>query len=628
MTIQTPRRTGTARKVLTALAASSFVTSGGLLLATPLVAATPPATPSADETEVQVSYAPGTLVLATTTQAASPGASPSARVSAVTATPVRLPLAARDVPSGLLAEDQIEFTILNIDGPGHVVVEPAAEAGSDWGPGDPVVTTAFAGASADTVWTFAEPGDYSAVLLAEGALLDGTELVSDPHRVEFLVSDPVEDPADSLGSAPADSAGGVEESSEVLGDPIPAEDSTEFDHAEEADGLESAAHVAEPFAAAPFAAPRAAPLSAEPLAAAPQAAEPLAAEPLAAEPLAAELPMADPLAAAPLAAEPLAAEPLAAAPHAAAPRAVAPTDTESPGGADKTQAQPEESEPVCLPTEITEESGAGAADVVTSGHFDFGPVVEGGGMIARVKDDRSVPAQWIDPGSLIFHLTDTAAVEAPGGQFDFLGSGTVWQIPLTQSSGVPSLGWNTQHPTIAGHVDGGITLTLDNVEGPGQLGVYTLNSFGQLGEKYFGTMAGFDRSTVIEVGGSGVHVHAIWAFSQPGAYYTTLTFSGNVDGRQQSATATLTFFVGPGDASSAARSQTVTRTVGRTADGEPCELPSGAGGGGGSSQLAVTGPEEIADTLSLAVTFMVVGLAFTGARALAPRETRTRPSLA
>lgn len=136
-------------------------------------------------------------------------------------------------------------------------------------------------------------------------------------------------------------------------------------------------------------------------------------------------------------------------------------------------------EEVCLPVAVETVIGAEDVDVVSSGHFDFGPVMDGGVMTARVKDDRSVPAVWVGPESLVFHLTQDAAVQAPGGQFDFLGSGTVWQIPLTQTSGVPWLGWNTQHPTIAGHVDGDITLTLDSLDGPGQLGVYSLNSFGR-----------------------------------------------------------------------------------------------------------------------------------------------------
>ncbi|MER7798422.1 TIGR03773 family transporter-associated surface protein [Microbacterium sp. NPDC096154] len=258
----------------------------------------------------------------------------------------------------------------------------------------------------------------------------------------------------------------------------------------------------------------------------------------------------------------------------------------------------------------------GSVDVVTSGHYDFGPVADGSGLRALVKDDRTSPAQWVDPSTLVFHLTDDASAQAPGGAFDFLGSGTVWQIPLTQQQGVPWLGWNTQHPSIAGNAAGPVTLTLDGLEGPGELAVYSVDSWGQMGERYFGTVSGFPRSTSIEVGASGVHVHGIWAFTQPGAYYADLTFAGTIGGQRVSATSTLTFFVGPGDASSAARQQTVTTQAAPTADGADC-APSLAQTGFADSNLAD-------DLMSVAGIAMLVGLALLGASALAPRRPERR----
>lgn len=279
-----------------------------------------------------------------------------------------------------------------------------------------------------------------------------------------------------------------------------------------------------------------------------------------------------------------------------------------------------QAEEVCVSTPVTSTAGSGNVDVATDGHFDFGPVKEGSAVRALLKDDRQAPAQWKDPGAIVFHLGDSATAQAPGGQFDFLGSGQVWQVPLTQQAGVPWVGWNTQHPSIAGKTHGPITLTLDNLEGPGDLAVYSVNSWGQLGEKYFGTVSGFPRSTSIEVGASGVHVHGIWAFTQPGAYYATLTFSGTIDGAQSSGTSTLTFFVGDGDPSSAAREQSVTTYVGRTASGAECQL-----------SLAATGPadaEFTADLAGLAGATLLVGLAFLGASALAPRRRGARTTTA
>lgn len=145
--------------------------------------------------------------------------------------------------------------------------------------------------------------------------------------------------------------------------------------------------------------------------------------------------------------------------------------------------------------------------------------------------------------------------------------------------------------------------------------MYSVGSWGQLGDRYFGTVSGFPRSTSIEVGAAGVHVHGVWAFTQPGAYHADLTFAGTIDGERRTATSTLTFFVGEGDPRSAVREREVTTYVGRTASGKDCQLT-----------LAATGAEGdrfAVDLAGLAGALLLVGLSFLGASALAPRPRRT-----
>lgn len=291
----------------------------------------------------------------------------------------------------------------------------------------------------------------------------------------------------------------------------------------------------------------------------------------------------------------------------------APATTHTPPAAASTNppATATTTEEECIATPVTQTISPGDVTIGSDGHFDFGPVLEGGELKPRVKDDRLSPAQWVDPATLVFHLGAKAAQQAPGGAFDFLGTGTIWQIPLTQEAGVPWLGWNTQHPSIAGHTQGPITLTLDALDGPGHLAVYSVNSWGQPADRFFGTLDGFPRSTEITVGGSGVHVHGIWAFTEPGIYVATMTFSGTVDGAHRSGSTTLTFAVGDVDPQTAAKERQVTTYVGRTASGEPCELT-----------LATTGltSEESKDLGGLAWMLLVLGAAFVGASALRPRH--------
>ncbi|WP_152552282.1 TIGR03773 family transporter-associated surface protein [Actinokineospora spheciospongiae] len=273
----------------------------------------------------------------------------------------------------------------------------------------------------------------------------------------------------------------------------------------------------------------------------------------------------------------------------------------------------------CVPTAVTRPAEPREVEVVTDGHFDYGPVVEGGALSARVKDDRQGAPVHRDPGGYVFHLDDTARATPPAGSgLDFLGSGPVWMVPLTQRSGIPWLGWNTQHPSVLSGVSGDVTMTLENVEGPGELAVYGQDPFGGVGERYFGTATGFPRSTIIPVGQSGVHVHAVWAFTEPGAYAVTFSFGASVGGRQTSAKSTLAFHVGPGEPRAAPTGPPVVEQVGRTSDGRECALP---GGGGGLASTGLDGP-VVAGLVVAAVLLIPLGFLLTSAATLAAARRR------
>ncbi|MGO3678669.1 MAG: choice-of-anchor M domain-containing protein, partial [Microbacteriaceae bacterium] len=191
----------------------------------------------------------------------------------------------------------------------------------------------------------------------------------------------------------------------------------------------------------------------------------------------------------------------------------------------------------------------------------------------------------------------------------------IGQIPLTQQAQVPWLGWNTQHPTIAGKTQGPVTLTLDSLDGPGDMAVYSMDSWGGLGDRFFGTVSGFPRSTSIAVGASGVHVHGVWAFTEPGTYRAAMSFSTTIGGAEQKANTVLTFFVGDGDPSQAAGEHDVTTVVGQTPDGKPCDL-----------SLAETGSRDrwVIETGAIAVALFALGIAFLGAASLRPRRFVTQ----
>ena len=241
-------------------------------------------------------------------------------------------------------------------------------------------------------------------------------------------------------------------------------------------------------------------------------------------------------------------------------------------------------------TTLTVSVGDGASGNATDGHFDLGPAIENGTLVARVKDDRSQPAQWVDPSSLTFALGDAARITAPADLgFVATPGSSVWLIPSTQIAGVPWLGLNSQREEIVTGTTGGVQFTLDAVEGPGRVAVFNAGSLGSgVGEHVFD---GPGSSYML---GANTHAHQNWVFTAPGTYTLTismrvtpagaaLTGSGFGSGGELTATGTT----GPSGR------PMISQVVGRTASGKDCDL-----------SLATTG----ADTIPLAVVSLTWAL--------------------
>ena len=241
-------------------------------------------------------------------------------------------------------------------------------------------------------------------------------------------------------------------------------------------------------------------------------------------------------------------------------------------------------------TTLTVSVGDGASGNATDGHFDLGPAIENGTLVARVKDDRSQPAQWVDPSSLTFALGDAARITAPADLgFVATPGSSVWLIPSTQIAGVPWLGLNSQREEIVTGTTGPVQFTLDAVEGPGRVAVFNAGALGSgVGEHVFdGPGTGYTL-------GANTHAHQNWVFTAPGTY--TLTISMRV-------TPTGAALTGSGYGSSGEVTATgalgtssrpmASQVVGRTASGKDCDL-----------SLAITG----ADTIPLAVVSLTWAL--------------------
>lgn len=245
-------------------------------------------------------------------------------------------------------------------------------------------------------------------------------------------------------------------------------------------------------------------------------------------------------------------------------------------------------------TTLTVSVGEGASGNATDGHFDLGPAIENGTLVARVKDDRSQPAQWVDPSSLTFALGDAARITAPADlSFVATPGSSVWLIPSTQIAGVPWLGLNSQREEIVTGTTGPVQFSLDAVEGPGRVAVFNAGALGSgVGEHVFdGPGTGYTL-------GANTHAHQNWVFTAPGTYTLTISMRVTPNGAALAGSGfgsggdlTATGATGPNGR------PMVSQVVGRTASGKDCDL-----------SLATTGADTIPLTV-VSLTWALTGAA-------------------
>ena len=201
--------------------------------------------------------------------------------------------------------------------------------------------------------------------------------------------------------------------------------------------------------------------------------------------------------------------------------------------------------PTSIPTlavvNAAEHSGR---EEVTHGHFDVGPVLNGGNLTSSVKDDRTSPARHVSPGALEFVLNDAAKLNLPAGMEDIAPAGTpVHMIGATQQQGVPWLGWSTQDPELLKQLDGPVTMSLNGFEGPGTMSTFLSGNFGSAGQKVFDSRSGGSFQVP-----ANTHQHSNWVFTAEGRYTVTIGWTARLkNGQQVSSESVLHFTVGNPD---------------------------------------------------------------------------------
>ena len=213
----------------------------------------------------------------------------------------------------------------------------------------------------------------------------------------------------------------------------------------------------------------------------------------------------------------------------------------------------------------------GSEGGITDGHFDLGPAIENGQLVARIKDDRAVPAVWKDPASMTFALGERAKIKAPEALSYAASVGQdVWMIPATQIRGVPWLGMNSQREEIVTETSGQVRFSLLDVQGPGNVAVFESGSLGA----GIGTHV-FDGAGTSYTLPANTHAHQNWVFTEPGSYQLTIAMNVSPRGEdlRGSGSGTAGSLIAAGGTGEHGR-PLVYAIVGRTASGQPCTLAS------------------------------------------------------
>ena len=259
------------------------------------------------------------------------------------------------------------------------------------------------------------------------------------------------------------------------------------------------------------------------------------------------------------------------------------------------------------------EEWRGEASEISAGHVDLGPRLIDGQWRAGLRHDAESGAVWRDPNQTVLRVNDAAIMTAPdSADYPFLADVAgkpVYVVPQTQNPGVVWLGWNTQDPAVTATIDRGLTMRVGPVSGPGRAWLFLQS--GTFGKPLLLADSGAAPGDVwID---SGTHVHANWAFSQPGTYTATVTFLGTTTaGEAVNASTTLRFAVGDAVSASEALAMAAPAASGSgSGSGAPA---AGTSQGPVSSESTSSSPEGglpdwafLAIIVSVALSLLVIG---------------------
>lgn len=189
--------------------------------------------------------------------------------------------------------------------------------------------------------------------------------------------------------------------------------------------------------------------------------------------------------------------------------------------------------------------GTGRTEI-SSGHVDMGPRFTDGKFQLMIHDDHAATPIWRSVDDVLYRGSDAARRQVPDDdRYSFVGAQPgeqVYVIPQTETKGVVWPGWTTQDPGLVQKTPRGVTLTLEQVQGPGQFTLYLENGNFSKPQVLWDSSKHEPQDIWVE---KNTHTHANWVFTKPGAYLLKITARAELaDGSVVSDTRYMKFAIG------------------------------------------------------------------------------------
>jgi surface-anchored protein len=167
--------------------------------------------------------------------------------------------------------------------------------------------------------------------------------------------------------------------------------------------------------------------------------------------------------------------------------------------------------------------------VISQGHVDvIGVAYEDGELNLHVHDESVDPGVEREPHEVKFQVTSAAETTVPANPaYSFLGNAgdPVWILPQIENPALIWPGFGTEEIEAGVFQNDSVKVTFALVAGPGDVAIYTEDAFGLPDDVLVDSGDGLPDAVTLP---AGDHLHANWAFDEPGHYWLVVAATGKL----------------------------------------------------------------------------------------------------